>query len=105
MLTEVNVDAVSNAQGKLLCTEIVFKKIGDLRPEMVLDKAQLHPLISLLFLLTDYLNICVTYGDNPITGKIHNLIHAGDTVVLATHHESLISKVKSRIQFFDTIKY
>ena len=87
------------------CTKIVLNKIGRLTSTGgIRQGAASSAYIFIIFVNGLFKHLRDIYGDNPITGKIHNLIHADDTVVLATQYESLISKVKSTIQFFDAIK-
>ena len=87
------------------CTKIVLNKIGRLTPTSGIRQGTASSAdIFIISVNGLFKHLREIYGDNPITGKIHNLIHADDTVALATEYEALISKVKSTIQFFDTIK-
>ena len=43
------------------------------------------------------------YGVNPILGIIHNLIHADDTIILATSYNVFKAKITSPLEFVDGI--
>ena len=85
-------------------TKVVLDKIGTFTSTSgIRQGAASSAYIFIIFVNGLFQYLRSIYGVNFILGKIHNLIHADDTIILATSYDVFKRKISSTVQFFDSI--
>ena len=85
-------------------TNIIMDKIGEFRSTSgIRQGAASSVYIFICFVNGLFHHLRSIYCVNNILGAIHNLIHADDTIVLATDFSVFKRKIKSTVEFFNSI--
>ena len=85
-------------------TNIIMNKIGKFRSTAgIRQGAASSVYIFICFVNGLFKQLRNTYGVSTILGTIHNLIHADDTIVLTTSFAAFKRKIKSTVDFLDSI--
>ena len=85
-------------------TIIIMDKIGEFRSTSgIRQGAASSGYIFISFVNGLFKHLRSIYGVNTVLGVIHNLIHADDTIVLATNFSVFKRKIKSSVEFFNSI--
>ena len=83
-------------------TKVILNKIGSFRTTAgIRQGAASSVYIFIIFINGLFQYLRNRLPDNVILGKIHNLIHADDTIILHTELNSLKSKVSATFEFFE----
>ena len=85
-------------------TNVILDNIGTSKSTSVIRQgAASSAYIFIVFLNGIFQHLRAIYGVNSILDIIHDLIHADDTIILATSYNVFKAKITSTLEFFDGI--
>ena len=106
VLSEKGLGHVLNALKNLYSnTKVTINNIGTFRTTAgIRQGASSSVYLFIVFINGLFQWLRDRFPDNVILGKIHNLIHADDTIILATSLDTLKQKVEATIDFYKKIE-